>query len=394
MATMSRLSMAWPHPDAEALGHHGSQGSVELAGPSLGARLRGTAAAQGTAFLWAPDRNLIHELEGVPKLHKKPRIKLQYQTTEIYKTDIGDWLDTTQVRKAWPVTKSWGSKWACETWIGDKMIGETAAKRRHPSITFHGSVKHVGVHLEDITPGPTQGTVYWHGRYEIEPMKQAASGIKNKLLGLYELDGSALPSPGGVFQEDYVPFRKPCVPPNDSSPHDFKLTIWTQDGFYSDDRTPWGDREGFRNFSGPEAYIGFQVVRMPLLKSESPSGQFRSESGMATYLDLAKPYGSRGRPDERGFVAYTGSRIKPTMIQRVLYGQEDPFTDITGKNKRRNGRYYYDYIIDMDARRRNFAEYLSKYAPPTLDFIPYYPRSWHFPGRPREPLRGAFTSYL
>merc|ERR1711879_529662 len=143
------------------------------------------------------------------------------------------------------------------TWIGDKMVGEKAKTfiEGHPEIIFHGFVKKIRVHLEDITPGPTYGTVYWHAKYELDKLRAPLQAMQGKS----KLKAKQLPSDTEtqVYDLEYQPFRKPCVPPNDPTVHKFDLRIYTDDGLYEDGRTPWGDLEGFDELGGPDAHIGF-----------------------------------------------------------------------------------------------------------------------------------------
>merc|ERR1712232_855803 len=104
------------------------------------------AASHPTTFFFP-----VYETPGiskdVPKLRKKPRIRLLFQTPELYKTDIGDWIETVYSKDGFLFGA--GSKWACKTWIGDKMVGEKAKTfiEGHPMIIFHGFVKRIRVHL-------------------------------------------------------------------------------------------------------------------------------------------------------------------------------------------------------------------------------------------------------
>merc|ERR1712113_420503 len=99
-----------------------------------------------TSFADAMKRSI--KLEG-------PRIRLNYQTPEVYWTDIHEQQQPKMLGK-------W--KWACK--MPDKDgIGELGIPGTHPAITFNG--KHYQIHVKMVDT--TNGKVYWDAHYKLSP---------------------------------------------------------------------------------------------------------------------------------------------------------------------------------------------------------------------------------
>jgi len=252
------------------------------------------------------------------------RIRLLYQTPEVYLTDVG------QQKKV----KLQGWKYACDSPDEDGMGEEALPPDLHPRITFNQIVKRIHVRMEDTKTGQ----VYWDADYDIptQPLEN--------LAGKSVLKPNALPAnpanPG-------TKFRKPCLPKDDNEPHLFDISIQTQDKTYNDGFTPWGNLEGFHNFRGSKAHIGFEAYRLPVLEQDPESGMEKEKLG-----------------DWEAGGSYSRGPAHASAIDRVLYGDEDPwYNSKTGDT----GKMYYDYIINPWARRRGMYQYLDKYAPPPLN---------------------------
>jgi hypothetical protein len=252
------------------------------------------------------------------------RIRLLYQTPEVYMTDVG---------KQKPVKKQ-GWTFACAMPDANDMGEEAMLPDLHPEIIFNQVVKDIHVHMEDTKTGQ----VYWDADYQIPPQ------MLENLKGRSKLAKSMLPANP---QNPGTNFRKPCLPKDDNEPHLFDISVQTQDKTYKDGFTPWGKLEGFHNFRGPSAHIGFEAYRLPVLEKDPESGEDKEKLG-----DW-EPGGSYSRGP---------ARDSPTL--RVLYGEEDPwYNNETGDT----GKMYYDYIINPWARRAGMYKYLDKYALPPLN---------------------------
>jgi len=253
-----------------------------------------------------------------PKLGKV-RLYLMYQTPEVYKTDVGEQKSLT--------SKGW--KYACS--FPDKD-GFGKSVPLHPSIVLNSGVKQVHVHMEDTDTGD----VFWDADYRIPYSLTWAA------LGKSELPSST-PALNGV---DGM-FKQPCVPKDDPTTHHFDISIQTQDGYYDDNVTPWAEMEGFSNFAGPKAHIGFDAKRFPLLETVTDPLEPQKE-----IVGSWTPGGS-----------YSTGPVHHDRHERVEAGEEDPFYDTkTG----RSHRGYYYHIIKPSGRERNMYEYLDKYAPPKM----------------------------
>eukprot|EP00929_Paragymnodinium_shiwhaense_P068607 TRINITY_DN34535_c0_g1_i1.p1 TRINITY_DN34535_c0_g1~~TRINITY_DN34535_c0_g1_i1.p1 ORF type:complete len:382 (+),score=99.01 TRINITY_DN34535_c0_g1_i1:107-1252(+) len=264
-----------------------------------------------------------------PVLRKRPRIKFLSQSPEIYETDIGKW------------EKGYGSKWACDYWVANKEVGNKPKGGEHPFITFQGDHEFVNVELRD----ETTGKIYWYAKYQLPGVKTPIT----KLLSRSKLTSTLRPI--DIHDPSYVPFRKPCVAPDDPQVHHFDLRVWTQDGMYDDDRTPWGDAEGWEKFGGPDIHAGFDVVRMPIL--------LKNDTKYTMYEKVARwrsPKDSIARP------GLPGSEVVQDAAERLRRGQDDMYFDDKTMD---NGRGYYEYIYDLAARKRDNMKYLWRYAGPS-----------------------------
>eukprot|EP00928_Gymnodinium_smaydae_P012803 TRINITY_DN14673_c0_g1_i2.p1 TRINITY_DN14673_c0_g1~~TRINITY_DN14673_c0_g1_i2.p1 ORF type:complete len:378 (+),score=89.47 TRINITY_DN14673_c0_g1_i2:254-1387(+) len=277
--------------------------AIRSAFQTVGGRAITKGAAIRSAFESVGDP-AMRGLDETPKLRKKPEIRLMYQTPEVYSTNIGQWNNAKDGAKD-PDGK--GSKWACDYWLGDKMIGNKAKGMRHPEIVFNtNDVKFVNVHLEDLE----DGTVYWHGKYALSEFGSPVAQI----LGRKKLTEKTLPV--NMMDPDYRPFRKPCVAPDDPSVHHFDMSIRTDEGTYEDDSTFWGEQEGFDNFMKPEAHIGFDVQRMPLRRRNKTLG--RTDNGV-TFEETCK------WEKEGDQCAHVGGLVHQDMYERAwIYGDENP----------------------------------------------------------------------
>lgn len=311
------------------------------------------------------------------KLRSKPRIKLLYQTPEIYETDIGKWLtmsDALKIQAKAPGFKK-GSMWACHNWDGRLAIGhKPPMKTIHPKIIFNtGDIKWVKVHLEDVTPGPQQGTVYWHATYDLPIVSQPLQRLKGRAeLGNYavakevkdvvDLDPTkSLPpkeDPKPPRDENYRPFRMPCVPPDDPTPHMFELSVSTNDGSYDDGRTMYDGLEGFDGFGKPNAHIGFHVVRMPRTQKSSEDG--KTHLIPCFWKDASQTCARPSSPVHQ-----------ESMFQRFMLDEEDPFFDSKDYSY---GRGYYEYIFTPKARVKDGMKYLADYGQPSLYDLPRIPK--------------------
>lgn len=284
------------------------------------------------------------KLMETPMLRRKPRIKLMFQTPEIYSTDVGKYL------------KGKGSKWACDTWISNKGVGDrpnpSPFTDGHPEIIMHGKAKFLNIQMMDITPKvPESGHIYWRAKYALSSL----SSPIQKMIGQVKLSARQRPE---TIDDAYVPFHKPCVAPDDMTVHHFDIRIWTNDNMYNDERTWWGELESFDDFLGPDAHIGFTVSRTPLRVFFDDKGP-----GHLGTTDIRKCNWKNNGRSQCAEVGYTHE----TPAERVFFDEEDMLFD---DKKNTNGRLYYEYIYDVDARKRDKMEYLEKYGPPNFFTIP------------------------
>jgi len=250
-----------------------------------------------------------------PKLEPEVRLRLLYQTTGVYSTDIAKY-NTAQ-----------GFLYACK-----KGAKASPASLTHPEIVFNTQgtkqLNSIHVHLVD----KVTGEVYWDADYRLgrKPFFRK-KGIGKKTRSLNRKD---------VFEPI-------CLEPDDPGPHLFDLSVRSTSGTYWDGKTPLGEMEGFGKADGIREHIGFEAYRLPVLE-EGVDGLQKEVLG-----DWVKD-GSFSR-----------GPVLTTQAQRLLAKQEDPW-----KSQSSTGRLYYDYIIANKPRKKNKYEYLEKMAlPPINDLV-------------------------
>lgn len=269
-------------------------------------------SASASSFLAKKDsghkQNIWYGLNNKSPLLGEARIRLLYQTPDVYWTDVAKQLFPAKL----------GFRYACKM---PHEFGEVGSPPKlHPGIVFNKQVRNIHIHLEDTKTGD----VFWDADFKL-PM-----GAASKLSGKSTLKPTALAvNPLDVF-------RKPCIRGDDPEPHLFDLSIQTQDGLFDDNSTPWGVREGFKNLDGPKAHIGFEVYRSPVIKKNLDGTE---EEILGTW----RPGGH-----------YSTGPVHPDKWKRIAEKEEDPYWD----DIRGNGRLYYDYIIRPEARRRAQANFL------------------------------------
>jgi len=245
-----------------------------------------------------------------PELEPKPRIRLMYQTPQIYATDIGQQLSP----------KKLGWRYACDKPDQAGVGEEGKLPYPHPSITFNGKLRNIHVHLEDTRTHE----VFWDADFELK------GGLMSMISGKYKLNSADKPlDPKSVF-------RRPCVAKDDPYPHSYDLTVSTDDTKY-EDASPWL----LQNFGWKNAHIGFEVHRMPKLKEDS-----------------------KGRTSEIiGAWTEGGSFSKGPIHdqrERILNNEEDLFYDSrSGKSY----RGYYHYIITPLGQKMHMYKYFKKKYP-------------------------------
>lgn len=242
-----------------------------------------------------------------PELEPKPRIRLMYQTPQIYATDMGLQLS--------PKTLGW--RYACDKPDQAGVGEEGAPPYPHPSITFNGKLRKIHVHLEDTRTHE----VFWDADFELK------GGIMSMISGKYKLKNTDVPlDPKSVF-------RKPCVPKDDPYPHSYELTVSTDDTKY-EDASPWL----LENFGWKNAHIGFEVHRMPKLKEDS-KGKTSEIIGAWT----------EGGSFSKGPIH--------DQRERILNDEEDLFYDSkSGKSY----RGYYHYIVTPLGEKKHMYKHLKK----------------------------------
>lgn len=258
------------------------------------------------------------DLPKTPKLEPKVRIRLQFQSPEIYATDVGE------------EKPGLGFVYGCRR--PDKE-GKGEKSPLHPEITFNatppifGGIQAVHVHLED----QTTGIVYWDADYKLpllDPLVNLAGKTRLKKFS----------QPENLSDS----FYKPCVAKDDMKPHFFDLTVRTLGKYWDEDLQEFRPNTGFERGRTPVAHIGFEVQRMPqIVNGKEKMGNWR------------KPGDSYARV---GIVTQDPE-------QRLLHGEEDPFYD-PAKGKTYRG--YYDSIIEKGGRTRDTFGYLVNYGPTPL----------------------------
>eukprot|EP00747_Dinoflagellata_sp_TGD_P018231 gnl/TRDRNA2_/TRDRNA2_126358_c0_seq2.p1 gnl/TRDRNA2_/TRDRNA2_126358_c0~~gnl/TRDRNA2_/TRDRNA2_126358_c0_seq2.p1 ORF type:complete len:352 (-),score=47.03 gnl/TRDRNA2_/TRDRNA2_126358_c0_seq2:241-1296(-) len=304
----------WPSAgttdDANASHDAGHQGTDTAAiGGSLchGTKCSSRVHRAASSFLvGVPEPSVIlNEGDKGPELEQgTPRVRLLYQTPEVYRTNVGT-MD--KMRNGW--------KFGCA------FQGESSPK--HPSIQFNKKVRHLHVHLED----KKTGKVFWDADFKV-----------------------GLPVIGGTSLNEFMPpvggekmlMEYPCVANDDPEPHLFDLSLKTNDLHYHNlTGSPVGDAEGFLNVLGPKAHIGFEVHRLPRI-SEEPG-----PNGKLEILGKYTPGGSVSR-----------GPIHQSRHERWLNKEEDPF-----QSRERDGRGYYYWIVPKKTKSRDSYGYLDPYNP-------------------------------
>ena len=258
------------------------------------------------------------DLRKTPRLEPKVRIRLQFQSPEIYATDVGE------------EKPGLGFIYGCRR--PDKE-GKGEKSPLHPEITFNatppifGGIQAVHVHLED----QTTGIVYWDADYKLpllDPLVNLAGKTRLKKFS----------QPENLTDS----FYKPCVAKDDMKPHFFDLTVRTLGKYWDEDLQEFRPNTGFERGRTPVAHIGFEVQRMPqILNGKEKIGNWR------------KPGDSYARVGV----------VTQDPEQRLLHGEEDPFYD-PAKGKTYRG--YYNSIIDKGGRTRDTFGYLANYGPTPL----------------------------
>eukprot|EP00931_Biecheleriopsis_adriatica_P045174 TRINITY_DN25895_c0_g1_i1.p1 TRINITY_DN25895_c0_g1~~TRINITY_DN25895_c0_g1_i1.p1 ORF type:complete len:395 (+),score=61.42 TRINITY_DN25895_c0_g1_i1:107-1291(+) len=273
----------------------------------------------------APSSRSNPELLLTAKLERKPRIRLLFQTPEIYKTDIGEQAKVARL----------GWKYACRFSPDEDGIGERGFL--HPEIIFNGKapmlggMKKVHVHLED----KETGQVFWDADFDLKPFDF-----------LYSLTGKVrIPSIQQPSLET-VSFKKPCVPRDDPTTHFFDLSIRNGGQYMDKVLKEWRPMLGFSKGRGTLAHIGFEVQRFPVIGYDGHPVRGRWEG-----------------PGDNHAAGGPLSLVSDVHNERVKEGQEDPFYDqLTGKSH----HGYYDHILKRTARSRNKFEFYEKNSPPLL----------------------------
>lgn len=265
---------------------------------------------------WRPPKP--EDLAKTPRLSPKVKIRLLFQTPEIYATDIGQ------------EQPFMGSVYGCRK--PDKE-GKGEKSLMHPEITFNalppifGGIQKVHVHLED----QTTGIVYWDADYKLPLLDPIVN-----LAGKTRLKKFSQPE---NFADS---FYKPCVAKDDMKPHSFDLSIRSIGKYWDEDQQEFRPNTGFERGRLPEAHIGFTVQRMPEI------------------VDGKEKLGTWRKPGDS--YARNGPVIQDPGV-RWLRGEEDPFYDST---KGKTYRGYYDYIIEKGGRTKDVFGYLTKYGPHPL----------------------------
>ena len=263
------------------------------------------------------------DMRQTPRLERNVQIRLQFQSPEIYNTDIG------------AEQRGQGRIYGCKSPDADG-IGE--AVMLHPEIALNalppifGGKRGVHVHLEDLT----DHKVFWDAEFKL-PMFDPIMNI----VGKTRIKKTTAP----MNMADQ--FHKPCVPKDDMRPHFFDLSIRTLGKYWDDIVEEWRPNKGFKD-NGPEAHIGFLVQRMPKLSAD----------GKEEMLGVWKRKGSP--------IAAEGDVIQDPF-ERALAGHEDPFYE---KSKGTTRRGYYDHIINRWGRLKDRLGYLAKFGPQLLLGLP------------------------
>ena len=265
---------------------------------------------------WTPPKP--EDMVKTPKLQPKVKVRLLFQSPEIYATDVGE------------EKQGVGSVYGCRK--PDKN-GKGEKSLMHPEITFNtlppifGGIKKVHVHLED----QTTGIVYWDADFKLPMLDPLVN-----LAGKTRLKKFAQP------ENLADSFYKPCVAKDDMQKHDFVLSVRSIGKYWDEDLQEFRPNTGFQRGRMPEAHIGFEVQRLPVI------------------VDGKEQLGNWRRPGDS--YAFGGAVVQDPFL-RSLRGEEDPFYD-TKAGKTNRG--YYDYIITKKGRAMDTFGYLTKYGPNPL----------------------------
>ena len=287
--------------------------------PAAGSKNRSSAGSKNKGSGGSEKK----DMRQTPRLERNVQIRLQFQSPEIYNTDIG------------AERRGQGRIHGCKFPDAD---GKGEAAMLHPEIAFNalppifGGKRGVHVHLEDLT----DHKVFWDADFKL-PMFDPIMNI----VGKTRIKKYAAP----MNMADQ--FHKPCVPKDDMRPHFFDLSVRTLGKYWDDIVEEWRPNKGFKD-NGPEAHIGFLVQRMPELSAD----------GKEEMLGVWKRKGSP--------IAAEGDVIQDPF-ERALAGHEDPFYN---KTKGTTQRGYYDHIINIWGRFKDRLGYVAKFGPQLLLGLP------------------------
>lgn len=254
------------------------------------------------------------------------KLRLMYQTPEIYMADIADFDKKTRAHK-----------FACK--FSDK---EPAMP--HPEIRFKSYVRFAKFKLTDMeTNEVLLDAVY-------------PAGMVPKIGGMY-VKGTAVPDP---LQSPKPMMQKICIPSWDPGPHLFDLSVCTRDHYYEDQMdTPHGEAEGFDNLGGSCAHVGVEAYRQPELETKPKEGKYPKLTGKSK---LAKwKWSPKGSFSPGG--ASMGDIHYYDPLERITNKEVNILED---EVKQDDGRQYYDWIYTKSGREHNNYEYLFKIQPPQL----------------------------
>ena len=179
-----------------------------------------------------------------PKLDRQVKVRLLYQSPEIYATDVAS-------EKPYI-----GPDYGC---FRADQDGKGEMGFMHPEITFNalppifGGIQEVHVHLEDTT----SNLVFWDADFKLPMLDPVVN-----LVGKTRLKKFAMPK--SMMDK----FYKLCVPKDDIRPHFFDLSVRTIGKYWDEDLKEFRPNKGFARGRSPEAHIGFTVQRMPSLDFE------------------------------------------------------------------------------------------------------------------------------
>jgi len=252
-----------------------------------------------------------------PKLDRQVKVRLLYQSPEIYATDVAS-------EKPYI-----GPDYGC---FRADQDGKGEMGFMHPEITFNalppifGGIQEVHVHLEDTT----SNLVFWDADFKLPMLDPVVN-----LVGKTRLKKFAMPK--SMMDK----FYKLCVPKDDIRPHFFDLSVRTIGKYWDEDLKEFRPNKGFARGRSPEAHIGFTVQRMPSLDFEGKEKPGKWKKPGSSYANNAP--------------------VLQDPHDQLMHGHVDPFYDAM---KGKTYRGYYDFIIERGGRTKDKYEYLAKYGPP------------------------------